>query len=186
MRPDHTVYTGERIEGPRGQFLGARVIVDGLPLLTPREHQVGYGFEWGYGGAGAGFLALSLLLDVLGNPNKAAECHTWFKWAVVANWGASWRITAGQIRRWVAQFDREVLHEEGEELENTPGAMIPTGCEAVRRCRVCGCTDFDCRQCIAATGNPCSWVPGEENLCTRCAAETAPTPVLTITEGGMP
>lgn len=41
----------------------------------------------------------------------------------------------------------------------------------VRRCRVCGCTDDDCSQCIEATGEPCHWV--EDDLCSRCAGESA-------------
>ena len=36
----------------------------------------------------------------------------------------------------------------------------------VRRCRVCGCTDEDCRGCIEKTGEPCHWV--EEDLCSAC------------------
>lgn len=36
----------------------------------------------------------------------------------------------------------------------------------VRRCRVCGCTDDDCSQCIERTGEPCSWV--EWDLCSAC------------------
>lgn len=33
-------------------------------------------------------------------------------------------------------------------------------------CRVCGCTDDDCSQCVEKTGEPCSWVsPG---LCSAC------------------
>jgi len=36
----------------------------------------------------------------------------------------------------------------------------------VRRCRICGCTDEDCSDCIARTGEPCSWV--EEDLCSAC------------------
>lgn len=35
-------------------------------------------------------------------------------------------------------------------------------------CRVCGCTDGDCRQCIAKTGEPCSWVDAEHTLCSAC------------------
>jgi hypothetical protein len=31
------------------------------------------------------------------------------------------------------------------------------------RCRVCGCTDDDCSQCIEKTGGPCTWVE-EESL----------------------
>lgn len=34
-------------------------------------------------------------------------------------------------------------------------------------CRVCGCTDEDCRQCIERTGQPCHWV--EDDLCSACA-----------------
>ena len=38
---------------------------------------------------------------------------------------------------------------------------------AQRRCRVCGCTAADCRQCIAKTGEPCHWVAAD--LCSACA-----------------
>jgi hypothetical protein len=34
-------------------------------------------------------------------------------------------------------------------------------------CRVCGCTDEDCRQCIERTGRPCYWV--DDDLCSACA-----------------
>lgn len=37
-------------------------------------------------------------------------------------------------------------------------------------CRVCGCTDDDCRQCIEATGSPCEWTDATQTLCSRCAA----------------
>ena len=40
---------------------------------------------------------------------------------------------------------------------------------ADRTCRVCGCTDDDCSQCIAKTGEPCRWA--EPDLCTACLAE---------------
>ena len=39
----------------------------------------------------------------------------------------------------------------------------------IRRCRVCGCTDDDCSQCIEKTGEPCSWV--EDDLCSACSGE---------------
>lgn len=43
----------------------------------------------------------------------------------------------------------------------------------VRRCRVCGCTDLDCRGCIERTGEPCSWVEEEGEhpdgpICSAC------------------
>lgn len=37
----------------------------------------------------------------------------------------------------------------------------------VQTCRVCGCTDLDCRKCVEAQGEPCYWI--EEDLCSRCA-----------------
>jgi hypothetical protein len=41
--------------------------------------------------------------------------------------------------------------------------------EKTRRCRVCGCTDGDCRQCVEKTGEPCHWA--EPDLCSACAGE---------------
>jgi hypothetical protein len=47
---------------------------------------------------------------------------------------------------------------------------IPSGptCEAaaVRTCRVCGCNDDDCSQCIAKIDMPCIWVSAD--LCSAC------------------
>jgi ParB/RepB/Spo0J family partition protein len=37
---------------------------------------------------------------------------------------------------------------------------------AVRSCRVCGCTEADCSQCIKKTGSPCHWVTSD--LCSAC------------------
>jgi ParB/RepB/Spo0J family partition protein len=42
----------------------------------------------------------------------------------------------------------------------------------IRRCRVCGCTDDDCSQCIEKTGEPCHWV--EDDLCSACVDEEDP------------
>ena len=33
-------------------------------------------------------------------------------------------------------------------------------------CRVCGCTEADCRKCVEKTGRACAWV--EPDLCTAC------------------
>lgn len=38
-----------------------------------------------------------------------------------------------------------------------------------RSCRICGCTDDDCSQCVEKTGMPCSWV--EDDLCSACHVE---------------
>ena len=43
-----------------------------------------------------------------------------------------------------------------------------------QKCRVCGCTDDDCSECIAAQGHPCHWV--EEDLCSRCSGRPQQQP----------
>ena len=42
---------------------------------------------------------------------------------------------------------------------------------AARSCRLCGCTDTDCRGCVERTGMTCLWV--EEDLCSACEGKTA-------------
>lgn len=37
------------------------------------------------------------------------------------------------------------------------------------KCKHCGCTNEDCRQCIEATGFACTWV--SLNVCSRCRDE---------------
>ena len=38
--------------------------------------------------------------------------------------------------------------------------------DGVRRCRICGCTEDDCSQCVEKIGEPCHWV--KEDLCSAC------------------
>jgi len=38
--------------------------------------------------------------------------------------------------------------------------------EEKKKCRICGCVDGDCRQCIERTGRPCYWI--EDDLCSAC------------------
>jgi uncharacterized protein YodC (DUF2158 family) len=40
---------------------------------------------------------------------------------------------------------------------------------ASNKCRVCGCTDFNCSSCVERTGQPCSWI--EPDLCSACAEQ---------------
>lgn len=35
-------------------------------------------------------------------------------------------------------------------------------------CKICGCTDNDCSQCIEKTGFPCYWVDDTHELCSAC------------------
>lgn len=46
---------------------------------------------------------------------------------------------------------------------------IIAGYSKERTCRVCGCTEDDCSQCIEKTGNPCHWI--EQGLCSACQEE---------------
>lgn len=46
-------------------------------------------------------------------------------------------------------------------------AIHDTGAiEAVRSCRICGCTDDDCTWCVERTGEPCTWAT--DDLCSAC------------------
>jgi hypothetical protein len=75
-----------------------------------------------------------------------------------------------EAKDWIAlSFSNEDYEDakgnQGEEDdESFPGLTFPsfTG----PSCRVCGCTDDDCRQCIEKTGKPCHWV--EKDLCSAC------------------
>jgi hypothetical protein len=35
-------------------------------------------------------------------------------------------------------------------------------------CKLCGCTEEDCRRCIQRTGGPCMWVNEERTICSAC------------------
>jgi Protein of unknown function (DUF3102) len=54
----------------------------------------------------------------------------------------------------------EIEEEEAEEAAEEPETVEP------QACRVCGCTEDDCRGCIEKTGEPCWWV--EPGLCSAC------------------
>jgi len=52
--------------------------------------------------------------------------------------------------------------------------------DSLRRCRVCRCTEHNCKQCIDATGRPCSWI--EEDLCSACSDHQLKEPSHYINE----
>lgn len=63
----------------------------------------------------------------------------------------------------------------GTLLEMGQQAVLLQGVPATilaRTCRVCGCTDSDCRHCVAHTGAPCHWV--EPHLCSACTPQQTP------------
>jgi PRTRC genetic system protein E len=47
-----------------------------------------------------------------------------------------------------------------------------------QRCRICGCTQDDCRQCIEKTGAPCYWV--DSDLCSACSPQPSPNSNLNM------
>lgn len=65
----------------------------------------------------------------------------------------------------------ELRAEVGAAREDWDRRYGGTEEEEIRVCRVCGCTDEDCTECVEATGQPCHWV--EDDLCSRCAAEAS-------------
>ena len=63
------------------------------------------------------------------------------------------------------------LQEEIEEpvIMNALAAMVLDEVRSDQSgvCRMCGCTDLDCSDCVQRTGEPCYWV--EPDLCSACA-----------------
>ena len=58
---------------------------------------------------------------------------------------------------------------EFNDIEGDPTGMLDFNDQ---QCRVCGCTELDCSGCVMRTGEPCSWVPDQENaegpICSAC------------------
>jgi hypothetical protein len=85
-------------EGGRG-LAGAEVTVDGLPL-DPRFDLRRFspmGFEWTYEGDGPRQLALALLADHLGDPQRALALAEGFMTDVVARLDNAWVLTSEDI-----------------------------------------------------------------------------------------
>jgi hypothetical protein len=78
---------------------GVKVTVDGAPL-DPGVDVTEFtknGFEWSYEGPEPRQLALALLLDHLGDRDKAKASVEPFMAAVVANFGNEWEMTSADI-----------------------------------------------------------------------------------------
>jgi hypothetical protein len=73
-------------------------------------------------------------------------------------------------KSWAAEAKAEAVVKAAKKKGgkgNAPvGATAATEPAKVRTCRVCGCTEADCGQCIEKTGEPCHWV--EKDLCSAC------------------
>ena len=76
-------------------------------------------------------------------------------------------IEAMRIYNTLPGFMKSTFIKLGQiELEKRAIITPPLGITAPGICKVCGCTDGDCSQCINAQGFPCHWV--EDDLCSRC------------------
>lgn len=53
------------------------------------------------------------------------------------------------------------------------GLLFSLGASGAGVCRVCGCTDDNCQQCIDRTGVPCAWTDESRTLCTACEEEAS-------------
>lgn len=76
-------------------------------------------------------------------------------------------------------MDRRYVHRKHRPTPTGPvpqqiidGARIYYDPPINRKCRICGCTDDDCRRCIEISGEPCFWVL--DDLCSVCACGILP------------
>lgn len=90
---------GVKVYEGRRTIDGVQVTVDGAPL--PEHYEVKrftqYGFEWTYEGAEPRQLALALLVDHLGDAERAVKLSEPFMEGVVANLDNDWALTSDEI-----------------------------------------------------------------------------------------
>lgn len=103
-------FEGQRVDGTFlvTAFGAAGQIVALNPRTDLRSHSP-TGFAWGYAGSGPAQLALALLAHVLGDDDRALRLYQQFKDGVIAQLGASWRLTDAELLGHVRR-----LEEEGE------------------------------------------------------------------------
>ena len=78
---------------------GLTVTVDGRQLSEHYEVKrlTTFGFEWTYEGTSPQQLALAILFDYTGDPQRAVALSEPFMKEVVANFDNDWRLTGEQI-----------------------------------------------------------------------------------------
>jgi hypothetical protein len=88
-----TIYEGKRT------IDGLVVTADGKPLDEHYEVKrfTNFGFEWTYEGESPQQLALAILFDYTGDPQRAVALSEPFMKEVVANFDNDWRLTGEQI-----------------------------------------------------------------------------------------
>jgi hypothetical protein len=87
---------------------GLRVTVDGSPLSEHYEVKkfTKYGFEWTYEGESPQQLALAILVEHLGDNEKAIRFSEPFMKEVVANLDNDWTLKSDEIDRALKAIDR--------------------------------------------------------------------------------
>ena len=62
------------------------------------------------------------------------------------------------------------LYFAAQTVVEAPGKRTSRKSVVFGKCVACGCTDFDCSQCVARTGQPCSWLDDTHTRCSACPA----------------
>ena len=90
---------------------GVKVTVDGAPLdpCVDVTEFTKNGFEWSYEGQEPRQLALALLVDHLGDKDKAKASVEAFMRAVVANFGNEWEMTSADIDQALAALSGKAV-----------------------------------------------------------------------------
>lgn len=103
MKPDAEMCARE---GARTKSYSGRRTIDGLVVtvdgkMLDEHYEVKrftrFGFEWSYDGDSPRQLALAILVDYLGEPEKAVQLSGSFMEKVVANFDNDWTLSAGEI-----------------------------------------------------------------------------------------
>src|SRR5579863_4547186 len=97
-----TTYEGRRT------IDGLVVTVDGRPL--PEHYEIKrftrFGFEWTYEGESPQQLALAILADHLGNPERAIRLSEPFMKTIVANLDNDWQLSGAEIDAAVRDLEK--------------------------------------------------------------------------------
>ena len=78
-------------------------------------------------------------------------------------------LSADEYKALYIEFAKEAAGEVLKPKKEKKAPLKKNKPAEERKCRVCGCTENDCRQCVEKTGSPCHWV--EDDLCSACVAE---------------
>jgi Family of unknown function (DUF6166) len=63
------------------------------------------GIAWGYGGSGAAQCAFAILMDYLGDEERALALHQDFKFNIILPFNAAWTLTGRHIEQEIARIE---------------------------------------------------------------------------------